>query len=84
MLYLPPWREWQNFVVQQILKDDIDFQNYLSTFVGTNYSDYSVKKSTGKEFTQHVFDVHGKDTFVKLIANPPNTRELKRSTTISK
>ena len=65
------------FVVQQILKDDSDFQNYLTTFSGTNYSEYSVKKSTGKEFTQHVFDVHGKDTFVKLIANPPNTRELK-------
>ena len=32
------------FVVQQILRDDSDFQNYLSTFVGTNYSDYSVKK----------------------------------------
>jgi len=30
------------FVVQQILRDDSDFQNYLSTFVGTNYSDYSV------------------------------------------
>ncbi len=65
------------FVVQQILKDDSDFQNYLSTFVGTNYSDYSVKKSIGKEFTQQVFDVHGKDAFVKLIANPPNTKELK-------
>jgi len=65
------------FVVQQILRDDSDFQNYLSTFVGTNYSDYSVKKSIGKEFTQQVFDVHGKDTFVKLIANPPNTKELK-------
>ena len=65
------------FVVQQILKDDSDFQNYLTTFSGTNYSEYSVKKSTGKEFTQHVFDVHGKDTFAKLIANPPNTRELK-------
>jgi len=65
------------FVVQQILKDDTDFQNYLSTFVGTNYSDYSVKKSIGKEFTQQVFDVHGKDAFVKLIANPPNTKELK-------
>jgi hypothetical protein len=65
------------FVVQQILKDDPDFQNYLSTFVGTNYSDYSVKKSTGKEFTQHVFGVHGKNTFVKLIADPPNTKELK-------
>jgi len=65
------------FTVQQILKDDTDFQNYLSTFVGTNYSDYSVKKSTGKEFTQYVFDVHGKNTFTKLIADPPNTRELK-------
>ncbi len=65
------------FTVQQILKDDADFQNYLSTFVGTNYSDYSVKKSTGKEFTQYVFDVHGKNTFTKLIADPPNTRELK-------
>ena len=65
------------FVVQQILKDDADFQNYLTTFVGTNYSDYSVKKSTGKEFTQNIFDVYGKDTFSKLITNPPNTRELK-------
>ena len=65
------------FVVQQILKDDVDFQNYLTTFVGTNYSDYSVKKSTGKEFTQHIFNVCGKNTFSKLITNPPNTRELK-------
>ena len=65
------------FVVQQILKDDNNFQNYLTTFVGTNYSDYSVKKSIGKEFTKHVFGVHGKDTFMKLIANPPNTKELK-------
>ena len=65
------------FVVQNILKDDEDFQNYLTTFVGTNYSDYSVKKSTGKEFTQNVFDVYGKDTFLKMIDDPPNTRELK-------
>ena len=65
------------FVVQQILKDDADFQNYLTTFVGTNYSDYSVKKSTGKEFTQNVFDLYGKDTFLKLIKEPPNTIELK-------
>ena len=65
------------FVVQQILKNDVDFQNYLTTFVGTNYSDYSVKKSTGKEFTQNIFDVYGKDTFLKLIRDPPNTRELK-------
>ena len=65
------------FVVQQILKDDTDFQNYLTTFVGTNYSDYSVKKSTGKEFTRKIFDVYEKGTFLKLIRDPPNTRELK-------
>ncbi len=65
------------FVVQQILKDDADFQNYLTTFVGTNYSDYSVKKSTGKEFTENIFNVYGKDTFLKLITDPPNTKELK-------
>ena len=64
-------------MVQQILKDDVDFQNYLTTFVGTNYSDYSVKKSTGKEFTQNIFNVYGKDTFLKLITDPPNTKELK-------
>ncbi len=35
------------FVVQNILKNDPDFQNYLSTFIGTDYSAYSVKKSIG-------------------------------------
>ena len=65
------------FVVQQILKDDIDFQNYLTTFAGTDYSAYSVKKSTGKEFTEYMFDKFGKSTFKKLIMNPPNTKELK-------
>jgi len=65
------------FVVQQILKDDINFQNYLTTFVGIDYSAYSVKKSTGKEFTQYLFNEIGKSTFEKLIANPPNTIELK-------
>jgi len=65
------------FVVQQILKDDMDFQNYLTTFAGTDYSAYSVKKSTGKEFTEYIFDKFGKNTFKKLIMNPPNTKELK-------
>ena len=65
------------FVVQQILKDDTNFQNYLTTFAGTDYSAYSVKKSTGKEFTEYVFDKFGKGTFKKLIINPPNTKELK-------
>jgi len=65
------------FVVQNILKDDPDFQNYLSTFIGTDYSAYSVKKSIGKEFTEKIFESIGKDTFMKLETNPPNTRELK-------
>jgi len=65
------------FVVQQILKDDINFQNYLTTFAGTDYSAYSVKKSTGKEFTQYLFDEFGKSTFEKLVMNPPTTKELK-------
>jgi len=65
------------FVVQNILKNDPDFQNYLSTFIGTDYSAYSVKKSIGKEFTEKIFETFGKDTFIKLETNPPNTRELK-------
>ncbi len=65
------------FVVQQILKDDTNFQNYLTTFAGTDYSAYSIKKSIGKEFTEYIFDKFGKNTFEKLIMNPPNTRELK-------
>jgi len=65
------------FVVQNILKDDPDFQNYLSTFIGTDYSAYSVKKSIGKEFTEKIFETFGKNTFIKLETNPPNTRELK-------
>jgi len=65
------------FVVQSILKNDPDFQNYLSTFIGTDYSAYSVKKSIGKEFTEKIFETIGKDTFIKLETNPPNTRELK-------
>jgi len=65
------------FVVQNILKNDPDFQNYLSTFIGTDYSAYSVKKNIGKEFTEKIFETFGKDTFIKLETNPPNTRELK-------
>ena len=65
------------FVVQQILKDDTNFQNYLTTFAGTDYSAYSIKKSIGKEFTEYIFNKFGKNTFEKLIMNPPNTRELK-------
>jgi len=65
------------FSVQNILKDDQDFQNYLTTFMGTDFSSYQIRKSMGKEFTKVVYDKHGKETFKLLIEHPPNTRELK-------
>jgi hypothetical protein len=65
------------FAIENILKDDKDFQNYLSTFMGTDFSSYQVRKSMGKDFTKMVYEKLGKDTFKKMIDIPPNTRELK-------
>ena len=65
------------FVIENILENDQDFQNYLSTFMGTDFSSYQVRKSMGKDFTKTVFEKLGKDTFKKMIEVPPNTRELK-------
>jgi len=65
------------FAVQNILKDDTDFQNYLSTFMGTDFSSYRVRKNMGKEFTQAVYEKHGQRTFKMLIEDPPSTIELK-------
>jgi len=65
------------FAIENILKDDQDFQNYLTTFMGTDFSSYQVRKSMGKDFTKIVYEKLGKDTFKKKIEIPPNTRELK-------
>ena len=65
------------FVIEDILKDDKDFQNYLSTFMGTDFSSYQVRKSMGKDFTKILYEKLGKDTFKKMIEVPPNTKELK-------
>ena len=65
------------FVIENILKDDQDFQNYLSTFMGTDFSSYQVRKSMGKDFTKILYEKLGKDTFKKMIEIPPNTKELK-------
>ena len=65
------------FAIENILKDDTDFQNYLSTFMGTDFSSYQVRKSMGKDFTKMVYEKLGKETFKKMIDIPPNTRELK-------
>ena len=65
------------FAIENILKDDEDFQNYLTTFMGTDFSSYQVRKSMGKDFTKMVYEEFGKDTFKKMIEIPPNTKELK-------
>ena len=65
------------FVIENILKEDKDFQNYLTTFMGTDFSSYQVRKSMGKDFTKTVYEKLGKNTFKKMIEIPPNTRELK-------
>jgi len=65
------------FAVQNILKDDSDFQNYLTTFMGTDMSSYQVRKNMGLDFVKAVYEKHGKDSFKMLIENPPNTKELK-------
>ena len=65
------------FSVQNILQDDNDFQNYLTTFMGTDFSSYKVRKNMGKELTEKVYEKFGKDAFRFLIEKPPSTRELK-------
>lgn len=65
------------FIVENILKSDTDFQNYLDTFMGTDFSSYQVRKSIGKEFTKIIYQKLGKNTFKQLIEMLPNTRELK-------
>ena len=65
------------FTVQNVLQDDDDFQNYLTTFMGTDFSSYKVRKNMGKELTQKVYDKFGKDAFRFLNEKLPGTRELK-------
>jgi hypothetical protein len=65
------------FAVQNILKDDNDFQNYLETFADSDISAYQVRKSMGRDFTEAIFAKIGNDAYHTLIDNPPTTRELK-------
>ena len=65
------------FSVQNILKDDIDFQKYLTTFMNTDFSSYKIRKNMGKDLTEMVYNKFGKDAFRFLIEKPPGTRELK-------
>ena len=65
------------FSVQNILQNDDEFQNYLTTFMGTDFSSYKIRKNIGKELTEKVYQKFGKDAFRFLIEKPPSTRELK-------
>ena len=65
------------FSVQNILSSDIDFQNYLTTFMGTDFSSYQVRKSMGKDFTAKIYEKFGPKSFKFLIEKPPSTKELK-------
>ena len=65
------------FAIKNILKDDVDFQNYLTTFMGTDFSSYAVQKNMGKDFTEKVFEKFGKNSFKILLESPPSTKELK-------
>ena len=65
------------FAIQNILKDDKDFNNYLTTFMGTDPSSYQVRKTMGIDFTKAIYDDMGKAAFDHIIENPPTTRELK-------
>ena len=72
------------FAVQNILRDDKEFQDYLVTFANTDISSYQVRKSIGMDFTSTIFAKLGKNTYQTLIDNPPTTRELKNPETYLK
>lgn len=65
------------FAVQNILKDDKDFQNYVVNFANADISTYQIRKSMGKDFMDTVFAKYGENTYRILIDNPPTTKELK-------
>jgi len=65
------------FAIENILKEDTDFQNYLTTFMGTDFSSYQVRKSMGRDFTKNIYEKLGKKAFKQLMEIPPNTREIK-------
>jgi hypothetical protein len=65
------------FCVQNILKDDANFHRYLTMFMGTDISSYTVRKHMGKDFVTAVHDKMGTNAFATVISTPPTTRELK-------
>ncbi|MCY4491411.1 MAG: hypothetical protein OXC46_08125 [Thaumarchaeota archaeon] len=65
------------YAIEHILSDDGDFQNYLTTFMGTDFSSYQVRKSMGKGLAKAIHEKMGVVAFKTMIEKPPNTKELK-------
>ena len=65
------------FAVERILYDDPDFARYLSTFMGTDFSSYQIRKNMGKDFVAAIHAELGIESFSKIIQIPPTTLELK-------
>lgn len=63
--------------VEEILKDDKDFAKYLSTFMGTDFSTYKIRKNMGRDFAKAIYDARGTDAFSEMINDPPTTMELR-------
>ncbi|MDH3677903.1 MAG: hypothetical protein OEQ12_06335 [Nitrosopumilus sp.] len=68
-----------NFAIKNILKDDVDFKNYLSVFKGTDLGSFQAQKNLGTNFAESVYTKLGKKAFKTLIDDPPDTLELKDS-----
>jgi len=68
-----------SFSIRNILKDDLDFKNYLSVFKGVDLNEYLNQKNVGVNFTNEVYEKIGKEVFGKLLNEPPTTMELKDS-----
>lgn len=65
------------FAVGSMLGGDADFENYLTTYMGSDPSSYQVRKGMGRDFTGAIHGKLGRDTFRCMIDEPPTTRELK-------
>lgn len=68
-----------NVVLKNVLKDDLDFKNYLSVFKGTDFQTFQAQKNIGITFVETTFEKLDKEIFKKLLDYPPNTLELKNS-----
>ena len=67
------------FVARNILRDDLDFKNYLKIFKGTDLTSFLTQKNLGISFTESIYQKLGKEAFRKLTEEPPSTLELKDS-----